>query len=541
MINKRLLNLVPEALKYIYLNVFFQIIGLLCNVLFLINVSELVVYQKGSYTLLIILIVIRMIVHFLAVWMSHLSNSKVKIELRETLFKRVFELNGSLLSDSELIQLSGEGIEQLELYFSNYIPQFFYSMMAPIILFIFVITNQVWVALVLLICVPLIPISIVLVQKFAKKLLNKYWGIYTGLGDSFLDSLQGLLTLKLFQYDDVKQVELEEESEKFRKVTMSVLMMQLNSISVMDLVAYGGAMLAMIVAINSNLELHNFLFIILICAEFFIPMRLLGSYFHVAMNGASAADKIFKVLDHDIEEYEIIEPLSTEKGFKIENLSFSYDEKEVLSNISMNFPSKSFIGLVGISGSGKSTLVSALMKFIQADGITFEDVDLKQVDIYKYVTYVAHDSAIFKGTLREFLLNGSDENMLKALKSVSIELSLDHEIDFSGKNLSGGERQRIALARALLRDTPFYIFDEITSAVDYESEAIMLDTIQKLRTRGKGILMISHRLANLVECDQIFVLQNGNLVEEGKHAELIKQAGHYFDLVSSQRDYEVNL
>ena len=482
-----------------------------------------------------------MTVHFLAIWMSHLSNEKVKIELREILFNKVLSLGGqrsNVLSDSEIIQLSGEGIEHLELYFSNYIPQFFYSMIAPIILFAFVMVNQIWVAVVLLVCVPLIPIAIVFVQKFAKKLLHKYWGIYTGLQDTFLDSLQGLLTLKLFKYDDEKQKEIEQESETFRKVTMSVLMMQLNSISVMDLIAYGGAMVAMLVAVKSNLEISKFLFIILICAEFFIPMRLLGSYFHVAMNGASAADKIFKIIDHEHIVHEIIQPSEIDQGYEIKNFSFSY-EKEVLTNISLDLPMNTFKAIVGISGSGKSTLVNAMMRYIDADGIQFGNIPLKHVDIHNFVTYVSHDAMIFRGTLREVLLNGSDEAMRQALRSVSLDFNLDYEIDYLGSNLSGGERQRIALARALLKDSPFYIFDEITAAVDYESESVILNTIQQLRLKGKGVLMISHRLSNLFQCDEIYVLKNGLLIEKGTHLELMNEEKHYFDLVISQREFEV--
>lgn len=537
MINKRLLLLAPESLKYIYFNVTLQVIGLLCNVLFL----QLIVNETHSVTLLVLLILTRMTVHFLAIWMSHLSNEKVKIELREILFNKVLSLGGqrsNVLSDSEIIQLSGEGIEHLELYFSNYIPQFFYSMIAPIILFAFVMVNQIWVAVVLLVCVPLIPIAIVFVQKFAKKLLHKYWGIYTGLQDTFLDSLQGLLTLKLFKYDDEKQKEIEQESETFRKVTMSVLMMQLNSISVMDLIAYGGAMVAMLVAVKSNLEISKFLFIILICAEFFIPMRLLGSYFHVAMNGASAADKIFKIIDHEHIVHEIIQPSEIDQGYEIKNFSFSY-EKEVLTNISLDLPMNTFKAIVGISGSGKSTLVNAMMRYIDADGIQFGNIPLKHVDIHNFVTYVSHDAMIFRGTLREVLLNGSDEAMRQALRSVSLDFNLDYEIDYLGSNLSGGERQRIALARALLKDSPFYIFDEITAAVDYESESVILNTIQQLRLKGKGVLMISHRLSNLFQCDEIYVLKNGLLIEKGTHLELMNEEKHYFDLVISQREFEV--
>lgn len=540
MIDFRLLKLVPKSVKYIVLNLAFQIIGLLCNVLFLLKITT---FQE-SWMYLIVLIVIRMIAHYLSVWMSYLSSAEVKLELRDQLFTKVVSLGKSsedVLSDSELIQLSGEGIEQLEIYFSNYIPQFFYSVIAPVILFGFVVFKQFFVALVLLICVPLIPVSIIMVQRYAKNLLNKYWGVYTGLGDTFLDSLQGLITLKLFSFDEVKQTELEIESESFRKVTMRVLLMQLNSISVMDLVAYGGAMIAIVVAVYSNLELPAFLFIVLICAEFFIPMRLLGSYFHVAMNGASAADKIFSILDYEEDKIEQFVPSDLSKGYSVENLTYAYPDstEHALHNLSFNFPMNSFIGIVGKSGSGKSTLVNLLMKHLKSSDISFGQVDLNAVDIYPLVSYVSHDSVVFKGTIRE-LLGGSDDSVMKeALDKVSLSFSLDYELDYLGANVSGGERQRLALARAFVFDSDFYIFDEVTSAVDYESEAIILSAINDLRNQGKGILMISHRISNVFDCDKIYVLEKGECIAKGSHDHLMDLSPEYNNLVQLQSKYEV--
>lgn len=542
MIDFRLLKLVPKSVKYIVLNLAFQIIGLLCNVLFLLKITT---FQE-SWMYLIVLIVIRMIAHYLSVWMSYLSSAEVKLELRDQLFTKVVSLGKSsedVLSDSELIQLSGEGIEQLEIYFSNYIPQFFYSVIAPVILFGFVVFKQFLVALVLLICVPLIPVSIIMVQRYAKNLLNKYWGVYTGLGDTFLDSLQGLITLKLFSFDEVKQTELEIESESFRKVTMRVLLMQLNSISVMDLVAYGGAMIAIVVAVYSNLELPAFLFIVLICAEFFIPMRLLGSYFHVAMNGASAADKIFSTLDYEEDKIEQFVPSDLSKGYSVENLTYAYPDstEHALHNLSFNFPMNSFIGIVGKSGSGKSTLVNLLMKHLKSSDISFGQVDLNAVDIYPLVSYVSHDSVVFKGTIRE-LLGGSDDSVMKeALDKVSLSFSLDYELDYLGANVSGGERQRLALARAFVFDSDFYIFDEVTSAVDYESEAIILSAINDLRNQGKGILMISHRISNVFDCDKIYVLEKGECIAKGSHDHLMDLSPEYNNLVQLQSKYEVAL
>lgn len=542
MIDFRLLKLVPTSVKYIVLNLIFQVIGLLCNVLFLLSITT---FQE-SWLFLTMLIVIRMIAHYLSVRMSYLSSAEVKLELRNRLFTKVISLgkaSETVLSDSELIQLSGEGIEQLEIYFSNYIPQFFYSVIAPLILFGFVVFKQFWVALVLLICVPLIPISIIMVQRYAKSLLNKYWGVYTGLGDTFLDSLQGLITLKLFSYDAVKQTELEIESESFRKVTMRVLIMQLNSISVMDLVAYGGAMIAIVVAVYSNLELSAFLFIVLICAEFFIPMRLLGSYFHVAMNGASAASKIFSILDYEEGAFELMIPSDISKGYTVQNLSYSYPESSefALNNLSFNFPMNSFIGIVGKSGSGKSTLVNLLMKHLKSSNILFGEVDLNSVDIYPLVSYVSHDSVVFKGPVRE-LLGGSDDKIMKeALSKVSLSFSLDYELDYLGSNVSGGERQRLALARAFVYDSDFYIFDEVTSAVDYDSEAIILSAINDLRNKGKGILMISHRVSNVFDCDDIYVLEKGECIAQGSHGSLMDSSPAYNNLVQLQSKFEVTL
>ena len=302
-------------------------------------------------------------------------------------------------------------------------------------------------------------------------------------------------------------------------------------------------MIAIVVAVYSNLELPAFLFIVLICAEFFIPMRLLGSFFHVAMNGASAADKIFSILDYEEDKIEQFVPSDLSKGYSVENLTYAYPDstEHALHNLSFNFPMNSFIGIVGKSGSGKSTLVNLLMKHLKSSDISFGQVDLNAVDIYPLVSYVSHDSVVFKGTIRE-LLGGSDDSVMKeALDKVSLSFSLDYELDYLGANVSGGERQRLALARAFVFDSDFYIFDEVTSAVDYESEAIILSAINDLRNQGKGILMISHRISNVFDCDKIYVLEKGECIAKGSHDHLMDLSPEYNNLVQLQSKYEVAL
>lgn len=569
MINKRLVRLLSDGKKYIYGNIFFQWINLIANIVAIFLISGFIsdtYYGKVTDAKLIRLIIIlaiavlaRVICNIASNKMSYLSSKKVKQVLRHKIMEKMLTLGSSYnekVRTSEVVQVSVEGVEQIETYFGLYLPQLFYSLLAPLTLFAVIVFMSFTPAIVLLLCVPLIPISIAAVQTFAKKLLAKYWGKYTGLGDTFLENLQGLTTLKIYQADEYKNKKMNEEAEEFRKITMKVLTMQLNSITIMDLVAYGGAALGIILTVKQfvagNIRLDQAIAIILLSADFFIPMRQLGSFFHIAMNGMAAIDKIFKILDLEVpEEKTMILP---EKGsIKVENLSFAYDESHnVLNDISIELLEQGMVSLVGASGSGKSTMASLIMKRSKnySGKIFVGEVDFNEISeksVMDNITYISHSSYIFKGTVRDNLLmakvDAKDEELWDVLKKTNLadffeaDNGLDFEIAEAGGNLSGGQKQRLALARGLLHDSRFYIFDESTSNIDVESEEVILEQIKEL-AKHKGVLMISHRLANGVSSDKIFVLEKGQLKEEGIHEELLAMHGTYSTLWDTQQSLE---
>ena len=569
MINKRLVRLLSDGKKYIYGNIFFQWINLIANIVAIFLISGFIsdtYYGNVTDAKLIRLIVIlaiavlaRVICNIASNKMSYLSSKKVKQVLRHKIMEKMLTLGSSYnekVRTSEVVQVSVEGVEQIETYFGLYLPQLFYSLLAPLTLFAVIVFMSFTPAIVLLLCVPLIPISIAAVQTFAKKLLAKYWGKYTGLGDTFLENLQGLTTLKIYQADEYKNKKMNEEAEEFRKITMKVLTMQLNSITIMDIVAYGGAALGIILTVKQfaagNIRLDQAIAIILLSADFFIPMRQLGSFFHIAMNGMAAIDKIFKILDLEVPEEKTLD-LPKSGSIKVENLSFSYDEdKNVLNDISIEIADRGMVSLVGASGSGKSTMASLIMKRSKnySGKIFVGEVDFNEISeksVMENITYISHSSYIFKGSVRDNLLmakvDAKDEELWKVLKKTNLadffeaDNGLDFEIAEAGGNLSGGQKQRLALARGLLHDSRFYIFDESTSNIDVESEEVILEQIKEL-AKHKGVLMISHRLANVVSSDKIFVLEKGQLKEEGTHEELLAMHGTYSTLWETQQSLE---
>lgn len=569
MINKRLIRLLSDGKKYIYGNIFFQWINLIANIVAIFLISDFIsdsYYGKVTDAKLIRLIIIlaiavlaRVICNIASNKMSYLSSKKVKQVLRHKIMEKMLTLGSSYnekVRTSEVVQVSVEGVEQIETYFGLYLPQLFYSLLAPLTLFAVIVFMSFTPAIVLLLCVPLIPISIAAVQTFAKKLLAKYWGKYTGLGDTFLENLQGLTTLKIYQADEYKNKKMNEEAEEFRKITMKVLTMQLNSITIMDIVAYGGAALGIILTVKQfvagNIRLDQAIAIILLSADFFIPMRQLGSFFHIAMNGMAAIDKIFKILDLEVPEEKTMS-LPGKGSIKVENLSFSYDESHnVLNDISIELLEQGMVSLVGASGSGKSTMASLLMKRSKnySGKIFVGEVDFNEISeksVMDNITYISHSSYIFKGTVRDNLLmakaDARDEELWDVLKKTNLadffeaDNGLDFEIAEAGGNLSGGQKQRLALARGLLHDSRFYIFDESTSNIDVESEEVILEQIKEL-AKHKGVLMISHRLANVVSSDKIFVLEKGQLKEEGTHEELLAMHGTYSTLWDTQQSLE---
>lgn len=570
MIKKRLIGLLKDSKKYIVQNVLWQWLGLLAQITAILAVGQFLdTAIFGSVTSREILttgmvcaisIIIRMVSDKKASKASFLASADVKRVLREKIYEKLVRLGASYkeqISTSEVVQLSVEGVEQLETYFGRYLPQFFYSLLAPITLFA-VLSFISWKAsLVLLICVPLIPLSIVAVQKFAKRLLKKYWGSYTELGDSFLENLQGLTTLKIYQSDERKAKEMDEEAEKFRRITMKVLTMQLNSISVMDLVAYGGAAIGMIVVvreyIDGSLGFAGAFVILLLAAEFFIPLRLLGSFFHIAMNGMAANDKIFRLLDMPEREMGTEELSGEELDINFENISFSYEkERPILKDVSFHIPKGQFVSLVGESGCGKSTIASLILgRNRQYQGkILLGGMDLKNIkekSLMEHITLVRHNSYLFKGTVEENLLmgnpNATQEQMIEVLKKVNLweflngQEGLCTKLAEKGSNFSGGQCQRLCIARALLHNTEIYIFDEAASNIDVESEEIIMDLIRQL-AETKTVLLISHRLANVKKSHCIYVLSEGKIVEKGTHRELMEQSGVYKEMYRTQKNLE---
>lgn len=570
MIKKRLIDLMAGSKKYIGYQVFWQWLGLLANIAAIAALSGLIeqTWQdkatiSGIITTALIAgvsMLVRYICQRQAALASYAAGSDVKRILREKLYDKLQSMGAAYhekVPTAEAVQVSVEGIEQLEVYFGKYLPQLFYSLLAPLTLFAVLSWISLKAAVILLICVPLIPVTIIAVQKFAKKLLNRYWGVYTGLGDNFLENLQGLTTLKIYQADQNKAQEMDGDAEQFRKITMKVLTMQLNSISVMDLVAYGGAAVGIIITLQEfligQIGLSGALMLILLSAEFFIPMRLLGSFFHIAMNGMAASDKIFAILDEPVENSGEIDLIGDSLEIEVENMDFSYDQsRQILKNISFTIPKVGLVSLVGMSGCGKSTaafLVSGRKKgytgSIKLNGIELSS--LNERSLMSHITLVKHNSFLFQGTVEENLRmaapNAAKEQLYDVLKKVKLydflmsAEGLNTKITQQGENLSGGQRQRLALARALLHDSPCYIFDEATSNIDVESENQIIQVIREL-AKTKAVLFISHRLANVVDSSCIYVLQEGRVTEAGTHQELLAAGGSYAWLYQEQRALE---
>ena len=568
MMNKRLIDFVPESRKYIAGNVALQWVSLLANIGMMTVITQLLAalfggtadgaQLAGTAILAALAVAVRFACTTGASRMGFLSSRTVKKALREAIYQKLLRLGASYneqVKTSEVVQVAVEGVDQLETYFGAYLPQFFYAMLAPLTLFAVLCFVNVPAAVVLLICVPLIPVAIAAVQTWAKKLLSKYWGQYTALGDTFLENLQGLTTLKIYQADAARNDEMNEQAEKFRKITMKVLTMQLNSITIMDLIAYGGAALGVIFSAMQfragNVTLSGALLIVVLAADFFIPMRQLGSFFHIAMNGMAASDKIFRLLDLPEPDKK---PLSCPDGdLNCRDLRFSYEpDREILHGINLSFSKGSFTSLVGESGCGKSTIASILMGRSRgySGSVTIGGAELREISeesLMRHITYVSHQSYLFKGTVRSNLLMGkpdaSDEQLWAVLKQVNLadflrsENGLDTLVAEKGGNFSGGQCQRLALARALLHDSPVYIFDEATSNIDVESENDIMAQIHALAGR-KTVILISHRLANVTLSDRIYVLDHGSVVESGTHRELLAQNGLYASLRNAQQALE---
>lgn len=570
MIDKRLIGMVPESKKYVAGNVLMQWISLAANVVLMMSITRFFasLYAKNmtgkDFAVFSVIAIMAVAVRFFcaigASRMGFLSSKKVKKTLREAIYTKLLKLGAAYkeqIKTSEIVQVAVEGVDQMETYFGAYLPQFFYAMLAPLTLFLVLLRVNIPSAVVLFVCVPLIPAAIAAVQTWAKKLLSKYWGQYTALGDTFLENLQGLTTLKIYQADAFKNKEMNEESEKFRKITMKVLTMQLNSITIMDIIAYGGAALGVFFSVTQyqkgGVDLAGALLVILLSADFFIPMRQLGSFFHIAMNGMAASEKIFRFLEL---------PEAPKKAAKFprnaeivcENLRFSYEAgREILKGMDLRIPRGRFVAIAGESGCGKSTVASILMGRNRGykGTIRIGDIELSDIaesSLMQNITYISHNSYLFKGTIRENLLmgnpNATEDEMWAVLEQTNLaaflrnEEGLDTKLAEKASNFSGGQCQRLALARALLHDSPVYIFDEATSNIDVESENDIMEQILLL-AKKKSVLLISHRLANITKADMIYAMEQGEVKECGTHEELLRKNGLYQKMWTTQQRLEL--
>ena len=574
MFNKRLLSICDSSKKWIGLTVLMNWISIICNIALILFIGTTVdKLMNGNLNLnvistslfIIAMLSIRFVANFMSTKFSLHSSSEVKKTLRSTIYEKLLSLGVNYtdaISTSSTVQIAVDGVEQLEIYFGRFMPQLFYSLLAPLTLFAVMSFISFKTAIVLLICVPLIPMTIMAVMKIAKKLLSKYWGVYTDLGDSFLENLQGLTTLKIFDIDEDKNKEMNDNAEHFRKITMKVLSMQLNSITIMDLIAFGGSAIGILIAIAEFraglLTAGQVLIIILLSAEFFIPMRLLGSFFHVAMNGISASERMFKLLDTEVEEIKDLDEAKLANlnniNIELKNVDFSYDkERKVLENINIEMKNNKMIALVGESGCGKSTITNLLLKQNKVDSgeILLNGINLNEIPfdvLTKKVGFINHSAYIFNGSIEDNIRMGKNDasydEIYDALKKanlyefvMSLPEKLNTNVGEGGSLLSGGQKQRLALARTIITDPEIYIFDEATSNIDVESEEKVWESIYKL-SKNKTVIVISHRLANVKNADAIYVLDKGHIVEHGKHKELMMTKNKYYELVTHQQNLE---
>lgn len=571
MIDKNLLRLLGDNKKYIFYTVGLMVLGLFANVgitasiCWAINLAIHYDEYSGGATIFlwpavcaVICIIVRYTASRLVGDLKDTLGRKAKKDLRERVYNKIVKLgvrSTDGMSMAGLTQVSMEGVEQLDLYYSSYIPQFFYAMLAPFILFGITVWIEWRVAVVLLCCVPLIPVSIIAVSKYAKKIFAKYWGKYTSMGDSFLDSVQGLKELKIFKADEAQHTKMNETSEDFRKITMKVLVMQLASTTIMDLVAYGGAGIGIAMAILSVVKWElapiAALFLILVAVDFFLPLRAFGSAFHVAMNGASAGKKILSLLEQSDPVWG--EETVTDTEIKVENVTFSYDGKrDVLKNVSMTFPKTGMTAIVGESGCGKSTVVNMLFGAFRPKGgaVTVGGKELESLSRESYYSHLAvasYNTYIFNEAVRaNFMLANkavTDEEIYGALEKVNLadfireNGGLDKVITEDAANISGGQKQRLALAVNLVAHKDIYVFDEATSNIDIESEAIIMANIKAL-SREKAVIVISHRLANVTPADLIYYMESGELKESGTHSELMERNSGYAKLYTTQKNLE---
>lgn len=571
MIKTRLLKMLHESTIYVAMEIVYQWLALICQIVVVNRLACIVAktYEKQitaddfgiALGIIIVAVLLKTLFERLYIKASYMASVDVKKVIRQKIYEKLHQLGSSYTNyvpSSQIIQMMGEGVEQLEIYFGKYISQFIYALLAPITLFIYLYQYSFKAAIILLVMVPLIPVVIMVVMKIAKKILDKYFQIYYGLADTFLEKLHGMTTLKLYQADGKAADDMDKEAERFRRVTMKVLSMQLNSTIVMDIISYLGAAIGIVLALvefkNNNIGLYETIMFLLLSAEFFLPMRLLGSYFHIGMNGMKAADRMFDFMDIEL-PYQGSEVLSDDPvEISFSGVDFSVNDRDILKDISCSIAPGKITAIVGGSGSGKSTIVKLIRKQyvgykgeINVDGHELREIN--EASLMSHMAVVSLESYIFSGTVRDNLLmvdsTKGDDELREVLAQVNLldeferQGGLDYVLKEGGSNISGGQKQRLALARALLKDCNLYIFDEATSNIDMESEETIMDSIRSLSKKAKKtIILISHRLANVVDADNIIMLKDGRIIETGNHDRLIADDNEYARLFKLQYNLE---
>lgn len=564
MFNKKLFNeLKSEKLQILKL-LLIKILQMTTNVamIFLIGKSiEALISSSfsGSKFILFMLLIIGLNIFLIKIEasISYKASYRIKNNLRERLMNKVFSFKmeyGSKVSISEVINLGVEGIEQLNLFYSALLPQLLFALIGPVILFCILSFLNFKIAIVMLLLIPLIPLAIMMVQKLAKKVVKTYWKSYTNLSEVFIDFLYGLTSLEVFNADEDYNDLLNEKAEDFRVKTMKLLMMQLNNITVLDLISYAGSALGIILSIyyysRGQLSVFAAFSFILLSQEFFLPLRRLGALFHVAMNGITAANSLFEILEiESIEDFKNV--LKDEKvDVEVKNLNFSYGEKEILKDLNMKIKSNKITAIVGESGCGKSTLAKLIGGFERNyDGeILYNGLsEISNDSLNENIMLVDNNPYFFKESLRYNLKmankNADDDKLIEVLEEVGLYSyfknigGLDSILESAGNNLSGGQKQRLAIGRALLKEPKILILDESISNIDKESEDLILDLIQKLKEK-MTIILITHRLNTVLQADYIYYLDNKKVAEEGSFEEISK--GELFSgIYRYQRELEM--
>ena len=568
MFEKRLFSLVPQATPYILASVLFKWIALMANITVMWVLARILdgivtgglpaALAVDALTKATLPLAAAIIVRTAAIYLAQRSGDKAAFEavrrVRSLVYDKLTALGPSYtetVPTAEAVQTSVEGATQLQVYFGGYLPQLFFSALAPITLFVLLAGQAGLPAALLLACVPVIPVSIMMVMRNAKKIGSEYWGSYVDLGGMFLEAVQGLTTLKVYQADRDWHKRINAESERFRVATMRLLVMQLRSICVMDLVVYMGAALGIIVAVvqlaSGKVGFEAAFLIVFLSQEFFLPMRRLGSLFHTAMNGMAASRRMFGILDTPEPERGDVE-LDGRGDIELSDVSYAYGNRTVLDQARATIARGSLVALVGESGGGKSTLAGIISgrKEAYRGSVRIGGVELRDAtaaSLMRAVTLVPTNGYLFAGTLRDNLLlaqpNATDTELLRALDRTRVAAfvqangGLDMVINEGGTNLSGGQRQRVCMARALLHDSPIYVFDEATSNVDAASEAAIGEVIASL-VGEHTVIVVAHRLSTIVNADQILVLKRGRIAERGTHDELLADAGVYASMWNSQ-------